>query len=208
MWNLVSPLSDTLDTVKPASRPEASPLSRNGSKRKLPAFETESCPRALKLPLPELEVDFRLVCKLSDTLAVGPNPTGLGKRSWISLDGGQFNGTWGAGFVVPGGQNIQTVDSDFNTHIDTHHLLQTDDGAVIEVHMDGWRTAGVGGRGALEKLYNEERAGKVDRMDYSMRLYVYMQTGHERYRALNTAMWVASGAMLGDRIVYDAYRVV
>ncbi|RKU49282.1 hypothetical protein DL546_009744 [Coniochaeta pulveracea] len=208
MWNLISPLSDTLDFVKPASRPEACPFSRNGYKRKLPAFETASCPRAFRLPPPILEVDFRLVCNFSDTLAVGPSTTGLGKRNWIRLDGGQFNGTWGSGLVVPGGHSEETVESDLNTHVETHHLLQTDDGAFIEVHMDGWRTVGVGQQGSLEKQCTKDCTGSIDPADLDMRLYVYLQTGHERYRALNTAMWVASGAMLGDRIVYDAYRVL
>jgi hypothetical protein len=209
MWNLVSPLSDTLESITPASGSEASPLSRNGFKRKFPAFETESCPpRAFRLPPPVLEVDFRLVCKLSGTLSIVPNAPGSGNRNWVRLDGGHFKGTWGSGVVIPGGQDKQTVESDLSTHSDTQHLLQTDDGAIIEVHMDGWRAVGTGGHGPLERLLNEELAGSVDPAGYNMRSYIYMQTGDERYIALNTAMWVASGARLADRIVYDAYRVL
>lgn len=97
--------------------------------------------------------DFRLVCKLSDTISVGLSPAEAGQCDWVRLNGGHFDGIWGSGIVVPSGRDKPTVEPDFSTHVDTQYLLQTHDRAYIEVHTGGWRTVGSGGHGALEKLF-------------------------------------------------------
>lgn len=51
-------------------------------------------------------------------------------------------------------------------------------------------------------------ANSVEPKDYRFRLYLNPETGDERYKGLNTAMWVASAARLGSWIVYDAYGIL
>ena len=133
---------------------------------------------------------------------------GGGHRNWIGLEGGHFNATWGNGIVVPGGQDNQVVGADLSTHVDTHYLLKTDDGAHITVHTEGWRTVGTGGREALEKLFDPLAADTVSPADYKFRLYINLETGDERYKHLNASMWIGSGARLGRWVIYDAYRVL
>ena len=54
---------------------------------------------------------------------------------------------------------------------------------------------------------DEQRADGVDAGLYAFRLFVGMETGDERYKFLNTGMWVGSGVRKGRQVIYDAYRV-
>ena len=163
---------------------------------------------AFPLPVPSLKHDFRLACRLSERISIGPTAAGGGHRNWIGLEGGHFKASWGFGIVVPGGQDNQVVGSDLSTHVDTHYLLKTDDGAHITVHTEGWRTVGTGGREALEKLFDPVAADSVSPEEYSFRLYINLETGDERYKHLNACMFIGSGARLGRWVIYDAYRVL
>lgn len=51
----------------------------------------------LKLPTPELQLDFRICVQLNPIIPVGEGP--WGKRNWISFKGGQWSATWGEGTV-------------------------------------------------------------------------------------------------------------
>ncbi|CAK7217467.1 hypothetical protein SCUCBS95973_003162 [Sporothrix curviconia] len=183
------------DSVKASPFPEI-------PSRSLPA---EFAPSASPLPVPALEPDFRLVCNLAQRIPVGPTPTG-GQRNWIGIADGWFAGRWGAGVVVPGGQDNQVVTPDLSTKIDTQCLLKTDDAepAYITVHTEGWRT---GDAATLAKLFDPAQADGVQPSEYKFRLYVHLETGDARYKELCTGMWVASGARLGAKVLYDAYRI-
>ncbi|KAF9874323.1 hypothetical protein CkaCkLH20_08306 [Colletotrichum karsti] len=169
----------------------------------LPANLTRA---AFPLPVPKLDLDFRIVVDLNPLIPVGVGP--FGKRNWISFSGGVFSATWGTGTVVPGGQDSQiVVAEDLSTAVETSYLLKTDDPepAYITVRTTGWRT---GPREVMERLFDPARANDVKPDEYSFRLNVKMETGDERYnKTVNTAMWVGSGARLGAKVIYDAYRV-
>lgn len=51
----------------------------------------------LKLPIPDLQLDFRICVQLNPIIPVGDGP--WGKRNWISFKGGQWSATWGKGTV-------------------------------------------------------------------------------------------------------------
>ncbi|KAJ0337855.1 hypothetical protein COL922a_006267 [Colletotrichum nupharicola] len=169
----------------------------------LPANLTSA---AFPLPVPKLDLDFRIVVDLNPLIAVGVGP--FGKRNWISFSGGVFTAKWGTGTVVPGGQDSQiVVAEDLSTAVETSYLLKTDDAepAYITVKTTGWR---YGPRDVMERLFDPARANDVKPDEYSFRLNVKMETGDERYKSVvNTAMWVGSGARLGATVIYDAYRV-
>lgn len=82
------------------------------------------------------------------------------------------------------------------TKISTAYLLKTDDAepAYIVVNTKGWRK---GPKEVLEALMDPKRADSVDPESYSFRLYIDLETGDERYRFLNTCMWIASGVRKG-----------
>jgi hypothetical protein len=167
--------------------------------------DSTSINRTWPIPKPTLERDFQMSVQLNPKISVGHGI--WGQRNWISYISGHWNGRWGKGTVVPGGQDSQLVAPDLSTHIDANYLLQTHDhpAAFISVKTDGWR---VGPREILEKLEDAAQADDVDPKSYSFRLYVHMETGDPRYLHLNTGMWVASGIRRGTEIIYDAYRVL
>ncbi|KAH0442410.1 hypothetical protein CcaCcLH18_01452 [Colletotrichum camelliae] len=169
----------------------------------LPANLTSA---AFPLPVPKLDLDFRIVVDLNPLIPVGVGP--FGKRNWISFSGGVFTAKWGTGTVVPGGQDSQiVVAEDLSTAVETSYLLKTADAepAYITVRTTGWR---YGPRDVMERLFDPARANDVKPDEYSFRLNVKMETGDERYKSVvNTAMWVGSGARLGATVIYDAYRV-
>ncbi|KAK0507218.1 hypothetical protein JMJ35_010256 [Cladonia borealis] len=164
-----------------------------------------SASRSFPIPKPVLERDFQMSVQLNPKISVGPGI--WGQRNWVSYISGHWNGRWGKGTVVPGGQDKQLVAPDLSTHLDSSYLLQTHDHppAYISVKNEGWR---VGPRDVLEKLDNPAEADEVDPKTYSFRLYIHMETGDPRYLHLNTGMWVGSGIRRGTEVIYDAYRVI
>ncbi|KAL9054578.1 MAG: hypothetical protein Q9206_003478 [Seirophora lacunosa] len=155
---------------------------------------TSSAPQTFPIPKPSLERDFQMSVQLNPKISVGPGI--WGQRNWVSFISGHWNGRWGKGTVVPGGQDSQLIAPDLSTHIDANYLLQTHDHppAFIAVKMDGWR---VGPRDVLEKLEDPSQIDDVDPKTYSFRVYVHMETGDTRYLHLNTGMWIGSGVRRG-----------
>lgn len=92
--------------------------------------------------------------------------------------------------------------------------------------MIGWRT---GPREVLEALGDPTRADSVPPTMYKFLLYVNLETGDDRYRFVNTGMWVGSGMRKGAQgeiyhrkrrkksrkgrllmvqpVIYDAYQL-
>ncbi|KAL8773531.1 MAG: hypothetical protein Q9209_001635 [Squamulea sp. 1 TL-2023] len=160
---------------------------------------TSSAPHSFPIPKPQLERDFQMSVQLNPKISVGPGI--WGQRNWISFVSGHWNGRFGKGTVVPGGQDSQLIAPDLSTHIDASYLLQTHDHppAFIAVKMDGWR---VGPRDVLEKLEDPSQIDDVDPKTYSFRVNVHMETGDTRYLHLNTGMWVASGVRRGTEGIF------
>jgi hypothetical protein len=133
------------------------------------------------LPVPGLELDFRVACSVGPRIPVGPTPTG-GQRNWVVIGAGWFAGRWGSGTVVPGGQDNQVVSSadDLSTRVATNYLLRTADEppAYVTVRTEGWRT---GPREVLQRLADPATADGVDPASYSFLLNVHLESGDERY---------------------------
>ncbi|KAM0723970.1 hypothetical protein Q7P37_000961 [Cladosporium fusiforme] len=171
------------------------------------SFPLSSNASDLELPVPKLELDFKISVQLNPRINVGKGP--WGDRNWISFSGGEWNASWGQGTVEPGGQDSQLVVNDtLHTYVDTNYLLITNDEepAYITVQTAGWRT---GPREVLEKLFDPEQADDVLPSEYSFRLTVKLETGDERYKdVVNSGMWIGSGARKGSEVVYDGYRIL
>lgn len=161
------------------------------------SFPPNTSASTLDLPIPKLDLDFRMSVSLNPKISLGEHGP-WGPRNWISFSGGNWSASWGSGFVEPGGQDSQVVNPDsLSTFVETNYLLKTNDEvpAYIAVKTTGWRT---GPKSVLERLFDPELADGVDASEYSFRLHVRLETGDERYaERLNTGMWVASGARRG-----------
>ncbi|EME85801.1 uncharacterized protein MYCFIDRAFT_131195 [Pseudocercospora fijiensis CIRAD86] len=172
------------------------------------SFPPTTAASSLDLPIPNLNLDFRMSVSLNPKISLGDSGP-WGARNWISFHGGTWSASWGSGSVEAGGQDSQIVNPEsLYTYVETNYLLKTNDEipAYIAVKTTGWRT---GPKGVLERLFDPELADAVDAKEYSFRLHVRLETGDSRYaEKLNTGMWIASGARRGKEVIYDAYRVV
>ncbi|GAA5867983.1 hypothetical protein JCM8547_000773 [Rhodosporidiobolus lusitaniae] len=173
----------------------------------------------LDIPIPQasLKQSFRLVCDLEAVRSVGEGLHGDGGQfNWINFTGGYFEGSWGRGEVVAGGQDSQHLlpsthpTSPLAAQLSTRYLLKTDDGVFIQVQTRGWRT---GPKEVLERLAAAAREGFEGKVptaeEYKFRLCIEMETDakSEKYGWLNTAMFVGSGLRSGRQVIYDAYLI-
>ncbi|KAM0752704.1 hypothetical protein T439DRAFT_323319 [Meredithblackwellia eburnea MCA 4105] len=173
----------------------------------------------IPIPVPTLKHSFRLACDLEAVRSVGEGLYGDGSAmNWINFTGGHWEGTFGSGEVVAGGQDSQVIMSPdhpsapFSALLSTRYLLKTNDPTpvFIQVQTRGWRT---GPKEVMKRLSEAAKAGstvEVPRPDeYKFRLFVEftVDAKNEKYASLNQAMWVGSGLRSGRQVVYDAYLV-
>jgi hypothetical protein len=170
----------------------------------LHTFPEGDVARSLQIPVPALELDFRMSVKFNPRVSVGP---GLwGQRDWISFVGGQWAGRWGKGIVLPGGQDSQVTVKELATSVSADYIIQTadDNPAYIVVKTTGWLT---GAKDVLEKLSDPAVADTINPSTYKYRFDLSMETGDERYAFVNTVMWVGSGCRRGHELIFDAFRL-
>lgn len=178
----------------------------------LHTFPEGDIARSLQIPVPTLDLDFRMSIKMNPKVPVGQSV--WGHRDWVSFIGGQWAGRWGKGIVLvslvhaicstqphtngfqPGGQDSQIVTKDSVTKLFASFILQTADDppAYIIIKTDGWLT---GPKELLDKVNDTNMADGLNPNSYKYRVYLSMETGDERYQFLNTLMWIASGCRRG-----------
>jgi hypothetical protein len=177
----------------------------------LHTFPEGDIARSLQIPVPSIELDFRMSIKLNPKIAIGNSL--WGSRDWLSFVGGQWAGRWGKGIILvcgvpwlfldvslinyqPGGQDSQVTVKELATSISASYVLQTADepAAYIIVRTSGWLT---GAKDVLEKLGDANIADSINPSTYKYRINLTMETGDERYAFANTVMWVGSGCRRG-----------
>lgn len=171
----------------------------------LAGLPDDSVAQSIDVPIPKLAHDFRLCCQWASINPVGKGP--WGQRTWVGLGGGHWSALWGKGTIVPGGSDAQLMTENNTAISDTRYMLVTDDAepAHIMVKTEGWRT---GPPAVLERLLDPVEGAKVECKEYRVRLFVKLETGDERYRWLNEAMWIGSATRSGFEVIYDAYRLL
>ncbi|GAA5961027.1 hypothetical protein JCM8115_002663 [Rhodotorula mucilaginosa] len=171
----------------------------------------------LAIPKPSLEHSFRLCCDLEAVRSLGEGVHGDGGQfNWVNFTGGYFEGSWGHGEIVAGGQDAQHLmpashpSFPLAANVSTRYLLRTHDGVFIQVQTRGWRT---GPKEVLQRLSDAAREGFTGEApkptEYKFRLEIEMETDarNEKYAWLNTAMWIGAGVRSGRQVLYDAYLV-
>ncbi|BGP55864.1 hypothetical protein JCM8202v2_003471 [Rhodotorula sphaerocarpa] len=199
---------------------------------------------SLPIPVPTLKHSFRLCCDLEAVRNLGEGVHGDGGQrvpfplndyfrnpaddehrlavnarrfNWVNFTGGHFEGTWGHGEIVAGGQDAQHLmpashpSFPLAANVSTRYLLKTSDGVFIQVQTRGWRT---GPKDVLQRLSDAARAEGTGieppgPHEYKFRLEIEMETDakSEKYAWLNTAMWIGAGVRSGRQVLYDAYLV-
>ncbi|KAK4058285.1 hypothetical protein OIO90_000442 [Microbotryomycetes sp. JL221] len=169
----------------------------------------------IAIPTPTLKHSFRLCCDLEAVRSVGEGLHGDGGH-WINFTGGHFEGSFGSGTIIAGGQDSQHIlpashpSAPFSALLSTRYLIQTSDGVFVQVQTRGWRT---GPPEVMKRLAAAAREGFNGIVpgpeEYKFRLSIEMETDskNEKYAWLNTAMWVGSGVRKGRQVIYDAYLI-
>lgn len=86
-------------------------------------------------PSPDLDLVVTIQANISPPVVVGDSD--CGRRQFIPITGGHFNGPLMTGEVLPGGADWQLLRADGVNEIEAHYSIRTDDGVVIVVRNMG-----------------------------------------------------------------------
>jgi hypothetical protein len=145
---------------------------------------------------------FDRICTVTLTLGqpLTLSTTGPIER-FIPVTGGTVAGSRLNGKVLGHGGDRQT-DHGTYARLDAHQLLETDDGALIELSNSGLRVAS-------EEVKAQLRSGLPVAFDaYYMRFACFMRTAHPDYQWLNHKVMVAAGAKQPEGVILEIFELL
>ncbi len=131
---------------------------------------------------------------------VGATPGGF-RRVGVVF-GGSFAGERLDGEVLDGGNDWQLSRDDGALALDVRLVLQTTDGAMIEMVYRGLR------HGPLEILERIEKGEAVDPSSCYFRITPYFETAALQYGWLNRVVSVGAGHRQANGVVYSIFEVL
>lgn len=153
----------------------------------------------MKIPTPKLRHSFTLRVELSTPLELGQGRAG--QRRIIPIVGGAALGPDIIGKVLNLGADWQTIHTDGAAHLDTRYVVQTDDGAMIEI-------VNIGTRHGPPEVIGRLAAGEdVDPSSYYMRTSARLETGDDRYAWVNNLLFVCAGIRRASAVEIAFYAV-
>lgn len=157
-------------------------------------------PQAHEFPAPPILLPMtRIECDVEALVSLGEAP--LGERRYVPLGGGIVRGPELNGRVVAGGVDWQIARRDGALEIEAHYVIETDDGARVEVQSTGLR------HGPAEVMARLASGQAVDASEYFFRTLVRFTTGHPHWMHLNKVMAIARGQRQARRVLLDLYRL-
>ena len=164
---------------------------------------TPSNPTAMNTPrdpaAPPLTYFTQVRCDVGEVLSLGAAP--MGERRVVALVGGEVVGPGLNGRIVPGGTDWQWNRSDHTLEIAAHYMIETAEGARIEVQSNGLR------HGPPEVLARLTRGEDVPAHEYFFRTLMRFATGHAVYEHLNRVMALACGRREARRVMLDVWQI-
>jgi hypothetical protein len=145
-------------------------------------------------PLFEAEVE------LAEILHLGQTP--VGDRRVINILGGAFRGERLSGRVRPGGADWQIVRADGAADLDARYTLETDAGALIQVHSRGLR------HGPPDVLARLAAGDAVDPAAYYFRTALRFETADPGLDWLNRVLAIAIGARRPRAVHLRAFEIL
>ncbi|PTW63460.1 uncharacterized protein DUF3237 [Breoghania corrubedonensis] len=141
-----------------------------------------------------------LTVELGPPLELGDAPKG--RRRIIPITGGTVSGARLSGTILSGGADWQTVFADGSAELDTRYMIETHDGATIDIRNFGYR------HGPAEVIARLARGEEVDAAEYYMRTAPRFETGDGRYAWLNHTLVVGTGARQKASVTLTFYEVL
>lgn len=148
---------------------------------------------------PELRFLCEIRAKLGAPVEIGPARAGL--RRLIPILGGRVEGRI-SGQVLGLGADWQTINADGSAELDTRYVIETDDGARIDVRNFGLR------HGPAEVLARVAAGESVDPALYYMRTHPRLETGDARYAWLNRTILLGTGARFASSVEVRFFEVL
>lgn len=138
-------------------------------------------------------------CEVGALVSLGSCPHG--ERRYVPLTGGTVRGPELNGRILPGGVDWQINRADGALDISAHYVIQTEDGALIEVQSNGLR------HGPPEVMARLARGEAVGRQEYFFRTLMRFTTGHPAWLHLNKTLALAVGQREAALVVLDVHRI-
>lgn len=152
------------------------------------------------LPPPSLAHLCDLRVTLGAPLVAGSAPQG--QRRIVPITGGTVRGARLRGRILDLGADWQTILADGTADLDTRYMIETDDGALIDIRNAGLR------HGPPEVVAALARGEAVDPARYYMRTWPRLVTGDVRYAWLNRLVCLGTGARGPDHVRISIYEVL
>jgi hypothetical protein len=150
-------------------------------------------------PAPVLVPMSRIVCDVEGVVSLGDAP--LGERRYVPLSGGTVQGPEMSGRILAGGVDWQVARRDGALEIAAHYVIETSDGARVEVQSAGLR------HGPAEVMARLAAGEAVEASEYFFRTLVRFTTGHANWLHLNKVMAIARGQRQARQVLLDLYRL-
>lgn len=153
----------------------------------------------LDLKTPELRPFCTLEVEAGPPRSLGMGR--LGQRRIIPIAGGRVTGSRLNGRVLPGGADWLTVSHDGVSLMDARYVLETDDGALVEIIDQGYRH---GPEAVIKSLL---AGADVPPESYYMRSSIRLESGAPAYSYVNRMIFVGTGAKTPAGVQIDIYAV-
>jgi hypothetical protein len=138
--------------------------------------------------------------ELAEAVTLGRTP--IGERRIINILGGRFQGERLVGRIRPGGADWQIIGDDGAARLDARYTLETDGGALVQVHSQGLR------HGPPEVLGRLAAGETIDPGHYYFRTVLRFETGESDLDWLNRVIGIARGARLPRAVELSAFELL
>ncbi len=146
------------------------------------------------------EYAFELRATVDTPQEVGDTPAG--RRRFIPITGGTFEGPKLKGTILPGGADAQVIRNDGVTDLVARYTLKVDDGTLIYVVNRGLR------HGPPEVMQRLMRGESVDPAAYYFRTTPVFEVAAGPHDWLNRSVFVGTGARHAAEVQIRYFRVL
>lgn len=149
---------------------------------------------------PALQPFCEIRAELGPPIEKGGGPGGCWRI--IPIIGGTVEGERFSGRILNLGADWQSIYDAGYAELDTRYVIETHDGAMIDIRNFGFR------HGPPEVLAKLAAGEAVDPALYYMRTNPRFQTGDPRYRWLNHTMFIGTGERMANSVRVSVFEVL
>jgi hypothetical protein len=146
------------------------------------------------------EFAFELRASVDAVQDIGETPAG--RRRFIPITGGSFEGPKLKGVVLPGGADAQIIRPDGVTDLVARYTLRVDDGTLVYVVNRGLR------HGPPEVMQRVMRGETVDPALYYFRTTPVFEVAAGPHDWLNRSVFIGTGARYAAEVHVRYFRVL